>query len=157
MENLPISKNRMSGSLYETLYLSRDSAKESYQDFIRTEHLLGGLVNCSGTNIIKEFLELYGICKSEISQRIELAAPSPISFKINCKPDFNPRCKQVLNYAENESEFTNYPKVGTGHLLLGLIREPIGLAGELLRDTFSLELNSSRDFVREYYQLKNEL
>ena len=51
----------------------------------------------------------------------------------------------------------NYEKLGTGHLLLGLIREPQGLAGELLRDNFSLELNSAREFVKEYYQLKKEI
>ena len=139
MENLPISKNRMSGSLYETLYLSRDMAKDSYQNFIRTEHILSGLVNCSGTNIIKEFLEIYGISKREIEQRIELAIPFPTSFKIDCKPEFNPRCREVLNYAGDESELTNYSKIGTGHLLLGLIREPKGLAGELLRDAFNLD------------------
>ena len=157
MENLHIPRNRMSGSLYETLYLAKEIARDSYQEFIRTEHLLSGLVNCRRTNVIKEFLEVYKINKREIEQRIELAIPFPISFKINCKPEFNPRTKSVLNYAENESELMTREKIGTGHLLLGLIREPNGLAGELLRDNFSLELNSARDFVNEYYQLKNEL
>ena len=157
MKNLPISKNRMSGSLYETLYLAREEAKASCQDFVRTENLLSGLVNCRGTNIIKEFLELYRIDKSEIEQRIELAVPFPDTYRINCKPEFNLRTKEVLNYAENESKNMNYEKLGTGHLLLGLIKEPQGLAGELLRDNFSLELNSAREFVKEYYQLKKEI
>ena len=85
----------MSGSLCETLSLAREEAKDSCQDFVRTENLLSGLVNCRGTNIIKEFLELYRIDKSEIEQRIELAVPFPDTYRINCKPEFNLRTKEV--------------------------------------------------------------
>ena len=51
----------------------------------------------------------------------------------------------------------NYQKIGTGHLLLGLIREPSGFAGELLRDNLGMELNSARNFVEEYYRLRKEI
>jgi|TARA_Y100000310_G_scaffold340674_1_gene437276 ATP-dependent Clp protease ATP-binding subunit ClpA len=157
MESLPIAKSKMTGSLCETLYLAKEEARTNYQEFVRTEHLLAGLINCRGTNIINEFLDIYRIDKLEILDRIELIIPGPSSFKFDSRPEFNPRTKQSLNYAEDESANMNYQKIGTGHLLLGLIREPSGFAGELLRDNLGMELNSARNFVEEYYRLRKEI
>jgi ATP-dependent Clp protease ATP-binding subunit ClpC len=45
-----------------------------------------------------------------------------------------PSLKRVLDYSVEESKNLNHNYVGTEHLLLGLLREPEGVAAEVLKD-----------------------
>jgi ATP-dependent Clp protease ATP-binding subunit ClpC len=47
-------------------------------------------------------------------------------------PGLTPRAKRVISLAAEEAKTLRHPYIGTGHLLLGLIREDEGIAGKIL-------------------------
>src|SRR5260370_40253738 len=51
---------------------------------------------------------------------------------------------RVLNLTQDEAERMEQPAIGTAHLLLGLLREPDGLASRILAE-FGLETDAARD------------
>ena len=59
---------------------------------------------------------------------------------------FTKRAKQVLIYAQEEARHFNHPYVGTEHILLGLIRDQEGVAGNVL-DDLGVKLAQARSAV----------
>ncbi len=57
---------------------------------------------------------------------------------------FTARARRVLTLAHQEAEQTNFERIGTEHLLLGLMLEDGGVASRVLRD-----LGLEEDRVRE--------
>ncbi len=53
---------------------------------------------------------------------------------------------RVLNLTQDEAERMEQPAIGTAHLLLGLLREPDGLASRILAE-FGLETDATRDML----------
>jgi len=53
---------------------------------------------------------------------------------------------RALNLAQDEAERMEQPAIGTAHLLLGLLREPDGLASKILSG-FGLETDATRDML----------
>src|SRR5260370_20056229 len=53
---------------------------------------------------------------------------------------------RVLNVTQAEAERMEPPAIGTAHLLLGLLREPDGLASRILAE-FGLETDATRDML----------
>jgi len=47
---------------------------------------------------------------------------------------FTDRARRVLRFAHQEAERLHHSEIGTEHLLLGLLRESGGVAGDVLRD-----------------------
>ena len=60
---------------------------------------------------------------------------------------FTQRARQVLAFAQEEAGRMRHGHIGTGHLLLGLMREGSGVAGRVLRE-LGLELPHVQDIVR---------
>ncbi|MBA3946154.1 MAG: hypothetical protein H0X37_16520 [Herpetosiphonaceae bacterium] len=59
---------------------------------------------------------------------------------------FTKRAKQVLSLAQEEARSFNHPYVGTEHILLGLIRDQEGVAGNVL-DELAVKLQQARHAV----------
>lgn len=60
---------------------------------------------------------------------------------------FTDRACNVLIFAEEEARRLNHDHVGSGHLLLGLVREDQGLAGRVLRERLGVQLTTTRSLV----------
>ncbi len=56
--------------------------------------------------------------------------------------------KRVLILAQDEAERMAQDSIGTGHLLLGLLREPDGLASKILAG-FGVEIDAARDMLSQ--------
>lgn len=59
---------------------------------------------------------------------------------------FTAPAKRVLNLTQDEAERMEQPAIGTAHLLLGLLREPDGLASRILAE-FGVETDAARDML----------
>ncbi|HVB13753.1 MAG TPA: Clp protease N-terminal domain-containing protein [Candidatus Dormibacteraeota bacterium] len=59
---------------------------------------------------------------------------------------FTEKAKQVLTFAQDEAEKSHHSFIGTEHLLLGLLREPDGLAARALSD-LGVEIDKVRDAI----------
>ena len=110
--------------------LAQEEARMLNHNYIGTEHILLGLIH-EGEGVAAKALESLGISLEDVHSQVEdiigqgEQAPSgPIPF--------TPRGKKVLEMSLRESLRLGHNKVGTVHILLGLISEGEGVAAQVL-------------------------
>jgi ATP-dependent Clp protease ATP-binding subunit ClpC len=100
---------------------------------VDTEHLLYAL---AGSDIVQEIFKQFKLNSDEIRNYIESHAPrdehAPKKDEA-VEITVSPRVKQVLENAFHVSRELGHSYVGPEHLLIGLLQEDEGMAGELLR------------------------
>lgn len=100
---------------------------------VDTEHLLYAL---SESGIVQEILKQFTLKSDDIKSYIEANAPrdehAPKEGE-TMEVTVSPRVKQALENAFRNSRELGHSYVGPEHLLLGLLQEDEGLAGDLLR------------------------
>ena len=99
-------------------------------DWIGTEHLLLGLIR-EGDGVAAKTLESLGISLQAVRQQVEEIIGQGQQVPSEDIP-FTPRSKKVLELSLRESLQLGQHCVGTEHILLGLIREPDGVAARVL-------------------------
>lgn len=62
---------------------------------------------------------------------------------------YDSAARMVLQFAHEESARLGHTCIGSGHLLLGLLRETRGVAGKVLRDYMGLTLEDARVAVQQ--------
>lgn len=107
-----------------------DEARQLGHDVIGTEHLLLGLVRESD-GVAGQVLGSFGVTLSSARQDVE-----QISGVNHCAPNrflpLTPRARLVLELSLAEARQLGRTRIGTEHLLLGLIREAHGVAPQVL-------------------------
>ncbi len=98
-----------------------------------TEHVLYALTE---SEVVQEILKEFKLAPEDIRGYIEHNAPRG-TFKAEkgqtVKVGMSPRVKAVLEGAFHAARELGHSYVGPEHILIGLIEEPDGLAGDLLR------------------------
>ncbi|MEX0727202.1 MAG: Clp protease N-terminal domain-containing protein [Planctomycetaceae bacterium] len=107
----------------------------------------GGIVRREVEKIVqrgpkKEIVDQSGFIIRWISLLLGQFAPS----NLPPKNQQTPRAKKIIEYAMEEARNLNHNYVGTEHLLLGLLREPEGVAHQVLTN-LGLELDDVRNEV----------
>lgn len=123
--------------------LGRQAALGLGQDCVGTEHLLLGILE-EGGNLAVRVLEGFDVLPDDVEREIRghiTAGESPAS-----DTPLTPNARTALELASNESAKLGLNYLGCEHLLLGLIAEPRGLAGSVLRQ-LGLELRITRRAV----------
>jgi ATP-dependent Clp protease ATP-binding subunit ClpC len=115
----------------KVLALANQEARRFNHHYIGTEHILLALVREGrgvGANVLKYLDVDLRRVRLEVEKLIT-ATPKPAS-----EGDLpqTPRVKTVIQHAIEESGNLNHNYVGTEHLLLGLLREGEGVAGQVL-------------------------
>ena len=110
--------------------LAQEEARTLDHGYIGTEHLLLGLIR-EGDGVAARALESLGISLDAVREQVgqiigrgQQPPPGHIPF--------TPRAKKVLELALREAQQLDHGYIGTGHLLLGLIREGSGVAAQVL-------------------------
>jgi hypothetical protein len=111
-------------------------------DFIGTEHVLLGLIQES-SGVATTVLKNLGVDFDQIRREIEKKVQKGASMVTMGQLPFTPRMKQVLALSMQEADELGHSYIGTGHLLLGLMRENEGVAAETLRHV-DLKLDETR-------------
>jgi ATP-dependent Clp protease ATP-binding subunit ClpA len=130
------------------LELAVDEARRMGHHYIGTEHLLLGLVRLP-EGVAIDILKRLGISPEEVRRQTrrvlqeninppQIATPTSHSGSLM---GFTQRARRVLALAQNEAERLEHQHIGIEHLLLGMIIEEEGVAGQVLR---ALELDQSR-------------
>ena len=117
-------------------------------NYVGTEHLLLALVD-EGDGPAARALARFGVTADKVVSSIELMigrGPAPVA---GTPPD-TPRTRIVLGLAGGEAEKLDHPFVGSGHLLLGLIREGEGIAAGIL-ESLGVDMLELRDAVLESF------
>jgi ATP-dependent Clp protease ATP-binding subunit ClpA len=113
------------------LAMAREESTELRHEYVGTEHILLGILR-EGQGVA---------CKALVSLQIDPQRLRDMIIDV-AKPGLNPntgpdlpyttRGKKVLELAMSEARQLGHSYVGTEHLLLGLIREEKGIAGQVL-------------------------
>ena len=126
------------------VFFAQEEAARLGETYVSTEHLLLGLVrekDCVAARVLQEL----GISASHIRKEIKshlVQGPE----KSDKEMQLAPRAKRVIDLAYDEARRLNNNYIGTEHLLLGLIREGDGAAGEVLIK-LGADLERARDIV----------
>src|SRR5688500_9893828 len=101
--------------------------------YIGTEHLLLGVL-AEQRGVASDVLTSSGVDVAAVRGEIEKLVdrgPAPVSAP---KLPLTPRSQAAIDFAGDEARAFNDTTVGAEHLLLGLLREPDGVAGQVLRN-----------------------
>jgi len=112
------------------IVLAQEEARNLKHNYLGTEHILLGLIR-EGEGVAAKALEALGITLDDVrAQVIDIIGEGqePPSGHI----PFTPRAKKVIEYAMREGLQLGHSYIGTEHLLLGLTREPDGVAAQVL-------------------------
>ncbi|HEY7088116.1 MAG TPA: Clp protease N-terminal domain-containing protein [Tepidisphaeraceae bacterium] len=132
------------------IQLAHEEARSLNHGYVGTEHLLLGLLR-EETGIAGEVLKRFGVDSARVRAEVEKQVlRGPEGSCTSGEVPLTPRAKHAIDYAIDDVRFMKQPMVDTDHLLVGLIHEPEGVAGRVLR-SFGLEL---KELQREVFTLR---
>ena len=112
------------------IVLAQEEARMLNHNYIGTEHILLGLVH-EGEGVAAKALESLGISLDAVRQQVEEIIGQGQQAPSGHIP-FTPRAKKVLELTQREALQLGHNRIGTEHILLGLIREGDGVAAQVL-------------------------
>ncbi len=111
--------------------LAKQEAARLNHEYIRTEHLLLGLVK-EGEGVAARALSNLGIDLKNLLYEIEKHLQKGQTVVTQEERPFTPSAKKVLELSVEEARRFNHNYIGTEHILLGLIKEKEGIAAKVL-------------------------
>src|ERR1700677_4267872 len=117
----------------QVLALARKEADRFNHNFVGTEHLLLGLIKL-GQGVAVNVLQKLGLDLDTVRMEVEKQVGSGHDHKRIRNLPYTPRVKKVLALAAKEAKALNHFYVGTGHILLGILREGDGVAARVLKN-----------------------
>lgn len=130
----------------KVMSLANMEAQRLSHGFIGTEHILLGIIK-EGSGVGSNVLRNLGASLSSLRTEVEkLVKPGPEMVTMGKLPQ-SPHAKKVIEYALEASRSLNHNYVGTEHLLLGICKEPEGIARKVLTNVFK-DINRAEEEVR---------
>ncbi|WP_125981941.1 ATP-dependent Clp protease ATP-binding subunit [Loigolactobacillus iwatensis] len=139
--------NLFTPSAKNVLVLAQEQAKYFRHHAVGTEHLLLALV-IENDGIAGKTLRQLSVNETDIREEIErfTGYGTSTETKKDVYLPYAPKAKQVLSYAGDEAKRMGAMKIGTEHILLGLLREDDILASRILTN-LGLSLSKTRQMV----------
>src|SRR5438105_9529546 len=107
---------RFSNRARSVLVHAQDEARQLGHNFIGTEHIILGLVQC-GDDVVTQFLAGYDFTLEDVRQRIKETI-GPGTEEVSGSPPFTPRSKKVLELSLREALAVGDKDIRPGHILL---------------------------------------
>ena len=115
-------KNKFTKNAALALEYANKAAKETQRNFIGTEHILIGLIRAK-SGIAGEVLENYEIYDEKVTESVKKFT-EPFGEVLVEEPEgFTPKAKALINLAFEEAERMGYDEVGTGFLLIAMLKD----------------------------------
>lgn len=139
--------NLFTPSAKNVLVLAQEQAKYFRHHAVGTEHLLLALV-IETDGIAGKTLRQLSITDDDIREEIERFTGYGASAETQSDTylPYAPKAKQILSYAGDEAKRMGAMKIGTEHILLGLLREDDILAARILTN-LGLSLSKTRQMI----------
>lgn len=136
----------------KVMALAKQQTVSWNHEYIGTEHILLGLMSerdALGSVLVSNL----GVDPRKVRLETEkLLKVGPDGTILSLAGQQTPRAKRVIEFATEEMQALKSEKLGTGHLLLGLLREQDGVAAQVLI-ALGITLEKTRD---EVVRLGNE-
>jgi ATP-dependent Clp protease ATP-binding subunit ClpC len=133
--------------------LAHEEARTLNHNDAGTEHLLLGLIH-EGEGVAAKALESLGISLEAVRQQVTEIIGQGQQAPSGHIP-LTPRAKEALELSRREAEESGRDYIGTGHILLGLLREGGGVAAQVLVK-LGADVNSVREQVVRLYDRAGE-
>ena len=138
---------RFSDRARRVIVLAQNEARSLDHDCVGTEHILLALVE-EGTGVGARALEAMQISTATVREKVEeITGRGQVPPRKGHIP-FTPAAKKVLEFSLREALQLGHTYLGTEHILLGLVREGEGVAGQVLVG-LGADLNRTRQLVIE--------
>ena len=115
------------------IFFARQSASDYGCQTIETEHFLLGILR-EDADVIGRFLPSRRA--EDIRAEVEKHIAKP-NVSTSIDPPLSLYCKRTIAYAAEEAERLSHRHINTDHLLIGVVREEDGMAGQILRSAWS--------------------
>jgi len=113
------------------LGIERAAAQQASE--VGTAHLLGGML-AEGTNLALQVLRAMEIDPANAGRLLDSQSPeAPEAAAGSTRPQFSQTAANALELAVTEMTALGHNYIGCEHLLLGLVAEPDGTGGQILR------------------------
>ena len=129
---MPNKMERFTQRARRVLSLAQEEAERLVHSQIGTEHLLLGLMREEG-GVAGRVLRDLGLDPRRVEELVTRLTDSDDPRTQNSNLDLSLGTKKVLELAVDEARRMGHHYIGTEHLLLGLVRQPEGVAIEVLR------------------------
>jgi thiamine-phosphate pyrophosphorylase len=123
---------RFTDKARRAMQLANQEAQRFNHEYVGTEHVLLGLMH--GENLAANVIKSFGIDLRTVRVEVEKLVLSGPEMVTMGKLPLTPRVKKALEYAAKEARELGHNYVGTEHMLLGLLHEEEGVAGQVLRN-----------------------
>jgi ATP-dependent Clp protease ATP-binding subunit ClpC len=136
---------RLTDPAHKVMQLANEVAQRYRHEYIGTEHLLLAIVE-EGSGFAVTILKTLNVDPQKVGAEVQKIVQSGPDMVTMGKLPHTPRAKKVVAYAMEQARDFNHDSLGTEHLLLGLIREGEGVAGQVLYN-LGVELDAVREEV----------
>ncbi len=135
---------RFTGKAREVIFAAQVEAIRLNHLTVNTEHLLFALIS-DEENVACRILKRMDIAPQTVRAALEPQMSKGTADPANKKLDMqlSPQSKSLIDHAYDEARQLSNNYIGTEHLLLGLIRDKVGLAGRVLKQQ-GVELERTR-------------
>jgi hypothetical protein len=122
----------MSHDTEQALKRALDEAIHLGHDYIGTEHLLLGVLRAQN-RITRQVLKTLGLSQELIRDEVEKVVGQGREQSGKKTIPYTPRARRVLDFAGSEAAAMGGTVIGPEHVFLGILLEPEGVAGLVLR------------------------
>ncbi|WP_125608450.1 ATP-dependent Clp protease ATP-binding subunit [Lapidilactobacillus bayanensis] len=141
--------NLFTESASQVLVIAQEQARYFHHHAVGTEHLLLALT-MEKSGVAGKILRQLTITSDYVKEEIERLTGYGSSHQEDEGTDgylpYSPKSKQILAYAGDEAKKLGAVKIGTEHILLGLLREDDILASRILTD-LGLSLSKTKQLL----------
>ena len=137
---------RFSDRARRVVVLAQDEARDLGHDYIGTEHLLLGLLHDSSGTACQVLTRLQAPPEAVRAKVGELVQPGDTTMRGHVP--FTAAAKKALEMSLREALQLGHNYIGSGHLLLGLLRQERGTAARVLAE-LGVALDQARPLVGE--------
>lgn len=129
----------------QVIKLAKKEAQRLNHNYLGTEHILLGLLKL-GQGVAVNVLRNLGLDFETVRAEVERLVGYGPEIQVYGDPALTGRVKKVFEYANEEASHLGHNYVGTEHLLLGLLRQTDGVAGQVL-ENLNVDLQEVRKEV----------
>lgn len=147
-----LPRDRYTPRVRRTFTLAVEEAEQRNQPFVETEHVLLGLVRM-GQGVAAFVLIKIGVNAETVAAHFHGALPSQPAPGAE-QPRFGALVQEMLALAEEESAALEHTYVGTEHILLALLRQPLSGAARILKELY-VDPDALRKQVMLAFEVKN--
>jgi ATP-dependent Clp protease ATP-binding subunit ClpC len=143
-----ISECQFTPRAMQALTLAVKEAETLNHNYVGTEHVLLGLLQLKEGVCARVFHRL-GV--EAVDLRLRVLKMAPLADKPNqaLEAAYTPRMKRVFVLAQKQARLLCHTYLGTEHLLLGLLEESEGVAGQALRGAGVTLQRAREEILRE--------